>query len=346
MSTAYEQLLVEKVIDFGDSFSDVKQPNNVITSLNLFGDENLSINKVLNDRLVEDADRVNSENSPYVNSDFNTTELPTFDSHFVELRTFKRVDKISSRSFEQARGFGKTVAETMDDQIAKYLIEHDIAYQNTLETILAESVLAGKQSGVYTAQGDLNYFSEFNQTKSTATFDFSTTANVLAQLDAVQRQIRQAARSKLKSMQGIVCLCAGDMAQNLAYHKSILDAVIYATPVNDPANFVGTLQFYLQAYPVWSLKGITFVDVTGDSYLESLIGENNAVFVPRFAQDSGVFKLFNGIGTMHATLGKTPAKFHQYAIVDEMQFPTLISESAHLAINNLPQAVVYASISG
>lgn len=45
---------------------------------------------------------------------------------------------------------------------------------------------------------------------------------------------------------------------------------------------------------------------------------------------------------MHATLGKTPAKFHQYAIVDEMQFPTLISESAHLAINNLPQAVIYA----
>ncbi|HGI7045273.1 TPA: major capsid protein [Klebsiella pneumoniae] len=197
MSTAYEQLLVEKIIDFGDSFSDVKQPNNVITSLNLFGDENLSINKVLNDRLVEDADRVNSENAPYVHSDFNTTELPTFDSHFVELRTFKRVDKISSRSFEQARGFGKTLAETMDDQIAKYLIEHDIAYQNTLETILAESVLAGKQSGVYTAQGDLNYFSEFNQTKSSATFDFSSTSNVLAQLDAVQRQIRQAARSKL-----------------------------------------------------------------------------------------------------------------------------------------------------
>lgn len=45
----------------------------------------------------------------------------------------------------------------MDDQIAKYLIEHDIAYQNTLETILAESVLAGKQSGVYTAQGDLDF---------------------------------------------------------------------------------------------------------------------------------------------------------------------------------------------
>lgn len=342
-TAAYDHLKIDKIIDFGEAFSDIKQPNNVITALDLFADENLSINKVLLDRLVEDADRVNKENAGYVQSDFNTTALPGFDTHFVELRAFKRLDKITSRSFEQARGFNKSVADSMDEEMAKYLNAHNIAYQNTLETILAEAVLAGKQTGVYV--GDLDFYTEFGATKSTATFDFSSTANVLAQLDAVQRQIRQAARSKLKSMQGIVCLCTGEFAQNLAYHKSILDAVIYATPVNDPANFIGTVQFMLQAYPVWSLKGITFVDVTGDSYLESLIGTDNAAFIPRFSKDSGVYTCYNGIGTMHATLGKAPAKFRQYATIDEMQFPTVISESAHLGVNFLPGAVVFASAS-
>jgi hypothetical protein len=340
MATIYDALLSQRTFDFGESYKEISAPNNVITALNLFKDENLLSNVVLLDRLIDEQNRFNKENAPYVQSDFNVTTPRAYDTHTLELKVFKRLDKVTSRSLEEFRGFGTTTKATIDDVIAQFVIDHAMAEQNTLEAQFAEAVLGGKQSSVYASQGDLNFFDEFSKTRSTATFDFGSDANVLQQIDAVLRQIRQAAKPQIKNLNGIFCLCTGDYANQFSYHDSIKESVLWASAATGNG-YLSELQTMLQAYPIHSMKGVTFVDVTGDPMLEKYIGSDGAVFIPRFGS-TDVYKLYNGIGTMHATLGKELGRFRQYSTMDEFDFPTIISESAHLAINNLPNAVIYS----
>jgi len=341
MASIYDALLAKRVFDFADSYKSVSAPNNIFTSLNLFSDENLSSNTVLLDRLVDEQNRINLENAPYVQSDFNVTTPRGYDTHVLDLKAFKRLDKVTSRSFEQNRSFGRAnLAQSMDEVIADFVIDHTTAFLNTREEIYAEAVLGAKQSSVYASQGDLDFFTEFGTTRSTAIFNFGAGENVLQQIDAVLRQIRQAAKSQIRQLTGIVCLCTGDFATGFSYHTSIKESILWASAGNGNG-YLSDLQLMLSAFPIHQMKGVTFIDVTGDPLLEKYIGTDGAVFIPRYAPNSGVMKCFNGIGTMHAVFGKTPGVFRQYSTLDEFQYPSVISESSHLAINNLPQAVVY-----
>lgn len=340
MASIYDALLAKRVYDFGESYKTVSAPNNIFTSLNLFSDENLSSNTVLLDRLVDEQNRINLENAPYVQSDFNVTTPRIYDSHVLDLKAFKRLDKVTSRSFEQNRSFGRAnVGQNMDEVIADFVIAHTTAFLNTREEIYAEAVLGAKQSSVYASQGDLDFFTEFGATRSTATLNFGSGENVLQQIDGVLRQIRQAAKSQIRQLTGIVCLCTGDFATGFSYHSSIKESVLWASAATGNG-YLSDLQLMLSAFPIHQMKGVTFIDVTGDPLMEKYIGSDGAVFIPRFA-GSAVMKCYNGIGTMHAVFGKAPGVFRQYSTLDEFQYPSVISESSHLAINNLPQAVVY-----
>ena len=49
------------------------------------------------------------------------------------------------------------------------------------------------------------------------------------------------------------------------------------------------------------------------------------------------YKLHSGVGVRHAELGQDAVLHHQYLIKDEFQFPSVVTETSYLPVNNIPQ---------
>ena len=171
-----------------------------------------------------------------------------------------------------------------------------------------------------------------------------TFPNVFEQLDEVNRIINVKLGSGLaKKRKGTVILAAGNAAKALKYHQSIKDYMVYTLSLNDSDNFATKIVSQNPAFSSWKLDSVNVIDVTGYSEITDYIGENGFAVVPMV---DGGFKLHTGIGVRHSRLGREPGLVHQYMTdVDRMGWPAIHTESAFLPQVNIPDSIVFGSIS-
>ncbi|MHA7848240.1 major capsid protein [Serratia sp. D1N4] len=333
------------IYDLSSVYNVTDTENLILSSLDLFKVETHPRNRISIDRMVAKSSQMLKENKAEVHSDFNTTERQFGSSYLYQMIYHSAIDSVTSRDVEKYLGKNDNdAAQTIDFCIAEFGVEQGQAYRRTKEQMLRDAILGGVAKSQYAEQGDLNFYTEFGQAKTLVTIDTSETANVPEQLDAVWRKIRSVISEQAGNLQGVTVLCSGTMASALKYHVSITQAMMFMG-FNSPDNFYTQYTELLPGYSIWKFKNFTFVDVTGDSGIEEYIGENGAVFIPRFSQDSGVYTLHTGVGVKHAYQGKELSEVHQYMVKDEkFGYPSVIFESATLPINHLPQAIVFATV--
>ena len=172
----------------------------------------------------------------------------------------------------------------------------------------------------------------------------ANTANVFEQLDEVNRIINVKLGSGLaKKRKGTVILAAGNAAKALKYHQSIKDYMVYTLSLNDSDNFATKIVSQNPAFSSWKLDSVNVIDVTGYTEITDYIGENGFAVVPMV---DGGFKIHTGIGVRHSRLGREPGLVHQYMTdVDRMGWPAIHTESAFLPQVNIPDSIVFGSIS-
>jgi len=328
-----------------DIYNAVPKENFVISSLNLFTQENHAVNRVAIQRLIADQSQMLLENKRSVHSDFNAVRRPFGAAYLYDMKYFSAINSVESHDVEQYVS-RKSMArqQAIGEVLSDLAIEQVKAYDRTKEKYLQEAILGGMAYSDYADQGDLNFYTEFGQSKTTTTLDISDTANIPAQLDNVWRVIRKASLEQAGNLQSVVVLCTGDVANAIRYHPSITQAMLYVLGSNDPSNFYTQFAEALPGYTTWKFKGFSFVDVTGDAALEAYIGESGAVFIPKFSESAGVYTLHTGVGVKHATLGQELGETHQYVTTDDKwSFPTVAFEASVLPLVQLPQAIVFAT---
>ncbi|MXD96309.1 hypothetical protein FQ032_26975, partial [Escherichia coli] len=67
------------------------------------------------------------------------------------------------------------------------------------------------------------------------------------------------------------------------------------------------------------------------------IGENGFAIVPVMDKSAQCYQLHTGVGVRHAELGQDAVLHHQYLIKDEFHFPSVVTETSYLPVNNIPQ---------
>ena len=122
--------------------------------------------------------------------------------------------------------------------------------------------------------------------------------------------------------------------------------MVYTLNVNASDNFYTRAVADNPAYEVWTLNGITVMDVTGYSLITDKIGVDGFAYIPRMSDSANALVLHTGVGVRHLTLGKSATLHNQYIVSDsKWQFPSIATESSFLAINNIPTAIVFGSVS-
>ena len=88
------------------------------------------------------------------------------------------------------------------------------------------------------------------------------------------------------------------------------------------------------------------IDVTGYSLITDKIGVDGFVSIPVMTPESNAYVLHSGVGVRHATQGKGADLYHQYVIVDQRWgFPEVATECSYLPIVNVPQAIIFGTVS-
>ncbi|RKT80276.1 hypothetical protein BJ925_0515 [Rahnella aquatilis] len=319
------------------------QDNLVISSLNLFTPEYHGANRIALDKLLRRGDQSFNENPMYTASEFNTTKRSELGSYLYQLKYTSALDSVTSRDIEQYRSKrGYDIPQSIQEVVSDFFLAQNLAYQNYKEQVLTEAVLGQKVTSEYAEQGDLDYLTEYNLTKTNMSINISDDANIPQQLDEIWRKIRVMSIGFNNELRGAVILASGDVAQALKYHKSITDAMLYVLSPDANTNFYTQYTELLSAYSSWKFKNFTIVDITGNTLLENYIGANGAVVIPRFTERSGINKCHFGVGTKHATLGKALEEVHSYVTYDDKwNMPTIVTESSLLPIMQLPQTTVF-----
>lgn len=332
--------------DFASPFEFSTQLNQIITNLGLFALENHSVNSIALDKLTDVKNLVAPEKSPYAASDWNSAERPDFSTSLYQLKYTNSINSVTSRDIEQFRAAG--VVDT-EEKIVMVMEQYSKAQysqiSNTVEVDLVKALLDLKVESEYAGQGDLDFLA--GGSKTTYAMNIQNGSNIFQQLSEINRiQNVKLGEGLAQKKRGAVILAAGSAAVALRYHESVKDFMVYTLPLESSDNFYTRTKSDNPAFEVWTLNGVTVIDVTGYSLITDRIGVDGFVHIPVMAPESNAFKLHAGIGTRHAQLGKEPELYHQYMIVDpKFCWPSVISECSYLPCVNVPEAIVFGTVS-
>lgn len=121
---------------------------------------------------------------------------------------------------------------------------------------------------------------------------------------------------------------------------------MYTLPLESGDNFYTRTKGANPAFETWTLNGVTVIDVTGYSLITDKIGVDGFVSLPTMKPESNAYVLHSGVGVRHATQGKGADLYHQYVIVDQRWgFPEVATECSYLPIVNVPQAIIFGTVS-
>ncbi|HHL2476913.1 TPA: hypothetical protein ACQ30U_003077 [Yersinia enterocolitica] len=210
---------------------------------------------------------------------------------------------------------------------------------------MADSVLHGVSKSKYTGQGDLNYFTEFEGgTQTNIEFDFAASASVPKQLDALIQKSQLECAGKNGDVEQRFIICSGELAQQLRYHATIMETMIYNLSSLSADNFLTQYKELLPAYQMWYYKGLIFIDITGQN-AQYGVPDNGGYMITKFNRNSKVYVHHAGPAIKSAFMVGEQGEFLQYMLpVNEWGFPTVVSEFSMLAVNNLPQSTFSLSI--
>ncbi|WP_019210083.1 major capsid protein [Yersinia massiliensis] len=334
----------DQIVSLGELYKKIKVPNRLFNALNLFSVETHDTLNVSLDRLLDRAEQVFNENVPY-GPDFNTILRPQFSNYLYQLPYFSSVDELTSRDLERFRRAGSDNDQSLQQAKLELVEKQAIQFYNTKDKILAGSVLRGVSKSQYAGQGDLNYFDEFSGTTQTnIEFDFAVGKSVPQQLDSLIQQSQIECQGKNGDVEQRFIICSGELANQLRYHPSVAETMIYNLSSLSADNFLSQYTELLPAYQMWVYKGIVFIDVTGQNAQYS-IPDNGGYMVTKFNKNSRVHVHHAGPAVKSAFMVGEQGSFLQYMLpVNEWGFPTVVSEFSMLAVNNLPQSTFSLSI--
>lgn len=64
------------------------------------------------------------------------------------------------------------------------------------------------------------------------------------------------------------------------------------------------------------------------------------------SEQSRAYVLHGGVGVRHATQGKTADLYQQYVVVDQRWgYPEVATEVSYLPIVNIPEAIIFGTVS-
>ncbi|MDA5534287.1 hypothetical protein HB976_04450 [Yersinia mollaretii] len=334
----------DQIVSLGDLYTKIKVPNRLFNALDLFSVETHDTLNVSLDRLLDRAEQVFNENVPY-SSDFNTILRPQFSNYLYQLPYFSSVDELTSRDLERFRRAGTDSDQSLQQAKLELVEKQVIEYFNTKDKILADSVLRGVSKSKYAGQGDLNYFTEFaGTTQTNVEFNFAAIASVPQQLDSLIQKSQLECQGKNGDVEQRFIICSGEMANQLRYHPTIMETMVYSLSSLSPDNFLSQYTELLPAYQMWVYKGIVFIDVTGQN-AQYGVPDNGGYMITKFNRNSKVHVHHAGPAIKSAFMAGQQGDFLQYMLPNnEWGFPTVVSEFSMLAVNNLPQATFSLSI--
>ncbi len=334
----------DQIVSLGELYKKIKVPNRLFNALNLFSVETHDKLDVSLDRLLDRAEQVYNENVPY-SSDFNTIQRPQFSSYLYALPYYASVDELTSRDLERFRRAGTDNDQSLQQAKLELVEKQAIEFYNTKDRILADSVLRGVSKSKYAGQGDLNYFTEFEGGSQTnVEFDFAVGKSVPQQLDSLIQQSQIECQGKTGDIEQRFIICSGELAQQLRYHPSITETMIYNLSTLSADNFLTQYKELLPAYQMWYYKGTVFIDVSG-SNAQYGIPDNGGYMITKFNKNSRVHVHHAGPAIKSAFMAGQQGELLQYILpLSEWGFPTVVSEFSMLAVNNLPQSTFSLSI--
>ncbi|HDM8413898.1 TPA: major capsid protein [Yersinia enterocolitica] len=334
----------DQIVSLGDLYKKVKVPNRLFNALDLYSIETHDTLNVSLDRLLDKVDQVFNENVPF-SSDFNTIQRSQFSNYLYQLPYFSSVDELTSRDLERFRRAGTDSDQSLQQARLELVEKQVIEFYNTKDRILADSVLRGVSRSKYAGQGDLNYFTEFaGTTQTNIEFDFAVGKSVPMQLDSLIQQSQIECQGKNGDVEQRFIICSGELANQLRYHPSITETMIYNLSTLSADNFLTQYKELLPAYQMWVFKGVIFIDVSG-SNAQYQIPNDGGYMVTKFNRNSKVHVHHAGPAIKSAFMAGEQGEFLQYMLPEnEWGFPTVVSEFSMLAVNNLPQSTFSLSI--
>lgn len=334
----------DQIVSLGDLYKKVKVPNRLFNALDLFSVKTHDTLNVSLDRLLDRAEQVFNENVPY-GPDFNTIQRSQFSNYLYQLPYFSSVDELTSRDLERFRRAGTDNDQSLQQAKLELVEKQVIQYFNSKDKILSDSVLRGISKSQYAGQGDLNYFTEFaGTTQTNIEFDFAASASVPKQLDSLIQKSQIECQGKNGDVEQRFIICSGELAQQLRYHPSITETMIYNLSTLSADNFLTQYKELLPAYQMWVFKDVVFISVTG-SNAQYGIPDNGGYMITKFNKNSRVHVHHAGPAIKSAFMAGEQGEFLQYMLPNnEWGFPTVVSEFSMLAVNNLPQSTFSLSI--
>ncbi|HID4129764.1 TPA: major capsid protein [Pluralibacter gergoviae] len=343
---AYTDLFSGSMYDFASPFTFSTQLNQIVTNLGIFRQENHTVNSIALEKITDVKNLVAPEKMPYAQSDWNSAERPEYSNANYQLKYTNSLNSVSNRDLEQYKARG---AADVADQITLAINDFsDAQYaqvSNTVEADLVEALLGLRVQSQYAGQGDLDFLA--GGAKTTYTMDTSAGANIFQQLSEMSRiQNVKLGSGLAQAKQGTVILASGKAAVALRYHPSVKDFMVYTLPLEQGDNFYTRTKGANPAFETWTLNGTTVIDVTGYSLITDKIGVDGFVSIPVMSEQSNAYVLHSGVGVRHATQGKDANLFHQYVVVDQRWgYPEVATECSYLPIVNIPQAIIFGSVS-
>ncbi|MGP2412448.1 major capsid protein [Yersinia sp. 2553 StPb PI] len=333
-----------EIVSLGDLYTKIKVPNRLFNALDLFGVETHDTLNVSLDRLLDRAEQVFNENVPF-SSNFNTIQRSQFSNYLYQLPYYASIDELTSRDLERFRRAGTDNDQSLQQAKLELVEKQVIQYYNTKDKILADSVLRGVSQSQFAGQGDLNYFTEFaGTTQTNIEFDFAASASVPMQLDSLIQKSQIECQGKNGDVEQRFIICSGELANQLRYHPSITETMIYNLSTLSADNFLTQYKELLPAYQMWVFKNIVFIDVTGQN-AQYGVADSGGYMITKFNRNSKVHVHHAGPAIKSTSMIGEQGEFLQYMLpVNEWGFPTVVSEFSMLAVNNLPQATFSLSI--
>ncbi|EOV9673073.1 major capsid protein [Cronobacter turicensis] len=343
---AYSDLFSGNMYDFASPFTFSTQLNQIVTNLGLFKIENHDVNSIALEKITDVKNLVAPEKMPYAQSDWNSAERPEFTNALYQLKYTNSLNSVTSRDLEQYKARGTVdTADQITLAISDFSDAQYAQVSNTVEVDLVEALLGLRVNSQFAGQGDLDFLA--GGSKTTYMMDISADANVFQQLSEIGRiQNVKLGSGLAQAKQGAVILASGKAAVALRYHPSVKDFMVYTLPLEQGDNFYTRTKGANPGFETWTLNGVTVIDVTGYSLITDKIGVDGFVSIPVMSEQSNAYVLHSGVGVRHATQGKGAELYHQYVIVDQRWgFPEVATECSYLPIVNVPQAIIFGTVS-
>ncbi len=317
--------------------------NTLITNLDLFDVQYHTENSILLTDLIDQFVQVAGETSPYAQSDWNASKRQEWSNKLFQMKHVGSINAVTSRDPEQYSRQYPNRSDAMLVAVNDFSEAHYRSHANRVEVDLITALLGLKVESEYAGQGDLDFLD--GQAKTTVpAIDFaSTTVNpFLAIRKAVRLQSEKLGSGLAAKRTGVIIFAAGAAADGLSSNPLISDMVKYAGDASATALFTRMVDSN-PAYDSFQIGGITVIDVSMFPEIVAHIGENGFAIVPVMDKAAQCYQLHSGVGVRHAELGQDAVLHHQYLIKDEFQFPSVVTETSYLPVNNIPQAIIFGS---